>query len=89
MTRLEANREILAVLSNYLESNPDLRFGQALTNLNIASHLRSYAMNENKELEVFYDDIFFQESSDLSDRLNFALTRSTTDKTQQLPSATP
>lgn len=33
MTRLEANREIIKVLSELVEQNPDLRIGQLLTNI--------------------------------------------------------
>jgi hypothetical protein len=31
----EANKEILRILTDYLTKNPDIRFGQALYNLNI------------------------------------------------------
>lgn len=69
MTRLEANRQILSLLSSYFEAYPDLRFGQGLSNLNIATHVASYAMNENEELEKFFQDIYFEEPSDLAARL--------------------
>jgi hypothetical protein len=35
MTRLEANRKILKILSEYLEKYPTMRFNQALLNLDI------------------------------------------------------
>lgn len=38
--RLEANREILRLLSEYLETHPSLRFTQALYNLGLAGDER-------------------------------------------------
>lgn len=35
MKRLEANLQILKLLEQYIQENPDLRFGQALYNLAI------------------------------------------------------
>lgn len=35
MTRQEANREIIKILSQYVEDNPDIRFHQMLHNLNL------------------------------------------------------
>ena len=35
MTRQEANREIINILSQYVEDNPDIRFHQMLHNLNL------------------------------------------------------
>jgi hypothetical protein len=35
MTTLEANNEILGILMDYVNSNPTVRFNQALFNLNI------------------------------------------------------
>lgn len=69
MTRLQANRQILALLSAYFEAYPDLRFGQGLSNLGIATHLKSYAKNESNELEGFFQDIYYEEPSDLATRL--------------------
>jgi hypothetical protein len=33
--RQECNKQLIEILSNYLESYPDMRFGQALVNLKI------------------------------------------------------
>lgn len=49
MTRQEANFKILNQLKDYFTLYPDLRFGQGLYNLGIATHLKG-------------QDIFFQES---------------------------
>jgi hypothetical protein len=35
MTRLEANREIIRLLTEYMEKYPDMRFSQLLYNLDI------------------------------------------------------
>lgn len=39
MTRLEANLKILELIKEYLEKNPDQRFGQALVNLQILEEI--------------------------------------------------
>lgn len=36
--RLEKNLEILDKLFHYIKENPTIRFGQALSNLNLATH---------------------------------------------------
>jgi hypothetical protein len=41
MTRLDYNKQILDYLKTYLEENPDIRFWQALANLNIVSYVRT------------------------------------------------
>jgi hypothetical protein len=38
MTRKQANMEILRMMANYINSNPDLRFGQALRALDITRY---------------------------------------------------
>ena len=35
MTRLEANAEIIKILLEIMDKNPDLRFGQLLSNLEV------------------------------------------------------
>jgi hypothetical protein len=35
MTRLEANREIIKIISNIIEKNPDLRFEQAMYSIGL------------------------------------------------------
>lgn len=61
MTRYEANNEILDLLQNYCQAYPDQRFGQVLTNLDIATHLN---FGEGK-----MKDIFFEESEYLLTRI--------------------
>ncbi len=50
--RLEKNLEILDKLSQYLKQNPSIRFGQALSNLKLATH---------RDEGVRHLDIFFEE----------------------------
>jgi hypothetical protein len=59
--RLKANLQILDLLKDYFLEHPDYRFGQALHNLNIATHLACY----DKDVGTYHKDIFFQESKDL------------------------
>lgn len=42
LTRKEANWELLNMLSVYLMANPEIRFGQALTNLRIVEGKDSF-----------------------------------------------
>ena len=57
--RQEANREILAILSEFIEKYPDIRFGQALATIGIIQ----YDKGEAK-------DPFGEESIDMLKRLN-------------------
>lgn len=55
--RQQDNFKILDILFEYLKKNPDIRFGQALSNLNLATH--------RKESELArYMDIFYEEPSE-------------------------
>ena len=58
--RKEYNEKILEVLTKYLEENPEIRFGQALINLNILQ-------NEKDKPVVF--DPFSDESVDIYQRM--------------------
>lgn len=58
--RQEANREILAILSEFVEKYPDIRFGQALANIGVIQY------NDNGETK----DPFGEESIDMLRRLN-------------------
>ena len=42
MTRLEANREILAILADHIEKAPDIRFGQLLVNLGVLDRVEGF-----------------------------------------------
>ena len=57
MNRQEYNFKILTILQTYLTQNPDIRFGQALHNLNIATHR---VINDGYKPKD-YIDIFYEE----------------------------
>jgi len=65
MTRKEANDAILINLKYYLEAYPDMRFGQALVNLNI---VKSDNSSHNALLGVCLDP-FYDESEDTLKRM--------------------
>lgn len=78
--RLVANEAILEHILSYARAYPDLRFGQILTNLGIATHLVvgydevSYGKIDGVELEPkklvpIYKDIFYEESTDTLKKL--------------------
>ena len=58
--RKEYNEKILEVLTKYLEENPEIRFGQALINLNI--------LQIEKDKSVVFDP-FSDESVDIYQRM--------------------
>ena len=59
--RKEYNEKILEVLTKYLEENPEIRFGQALINLNILQY--------KKDKYVVFDP-FSDESVDIYQRMS-------------------
>ena len=59
--RKEYNKKILKVLTKYLEENPEIRFGQALINLNI--------LQNEKDKNVVFDP-FSDESVDIYQRMH-------------------
>jgi hypothetical protein len=61
MTRLEANREILALLNDHIEKYPDERFSQILQNIKVNICYRDYA--------IFLEDEFYLESEKLLERI--------------------
>ena len=50
--RLEKNLEVLDKLFHYLKENPTIRFGQALSNLNLATH----RLKETGVEDIFYEE---------------------------------
>lgn len=58
--RKEYNEKIFKVLTEYLEENPEIRFGQALINLNILQY--------EKDKNVVFDP-FSDESVDIYQRM--------------------
>lgn len=49
MTRLEANRELLKLISEYIKKNPDIRFGQALVNVGLIERPNDIFYIESEE----------------------------------------
>lgn len=64
--RLEKNLEILDKLYHYLKENPTIRFGQALSNLNLATH-RLLDDKENRPYNN--EDIFYEEPEETLDKM--------------------
>ena len=67
MTRLESNREILKILSDFIEKNPEQRFSQALYNLNIVKD--ELRMVDGFPSPVSWEREVFTESSETLDRV--------------------
>ena len=61
MSRLEKNLEILDKLYYYLKENPTIRFGQALSNLNLATHR---LLNDKENRLYNNEDIFYEEPTE-------------------------
>lgn len=55
--RLEKNLEVLDKLYHYLKKNPTIRFGQALSNLNLATH----RLLPKEDKPYNNEDIFYEE----------------------------
>lgn len=83
-TRLEANERIINHIQSYIRTYPDMRFGQALYNLGIATHCVETELTEkgNELVEKGQGlnlqsihfiprnrDIFFEESTDTLNKL--------------------
>jgi hypothetical protein len=64
MTRLEANREILKVLSQVVERYPDFRFNQLLVGIELIS------TNYDETLGTrYWNNEFYTESTDILERI--------------------
>ena len=62
-SRLEANRKIIGLLANLVETYPDWRFHQILTNVNV-----NVSELDNNGL-LMCKDMFYEESEDTLDRV--------------------
>lgn len=71
MNRLEKNLEILDKLYHYLKENPTIRFGQALSNLNLATHRREATQEVNGSGTWTHGtyDIFHEEPEETLDKM--------------------
>lgn len=61
MSRLESNIILLKHLEEYIKKYPDIRFGQALSNLNLATHRQKINTDGQGEKDYLYEDIFYEE----------------------------
>lgn len=61
MSRLENNTLLLKHLEEYIKKYPDIRFGQALSNLNLATHRQKINIDGQGEKDYLYEDIFYEE----------------------------
>lgn len=84
MERFEANMNIIHMLTDYVRAYPDMRFGQILYNMGIATHRNETELTE-KGIEALEDedddmqkgihyitrqrDIFYEESEDTLNKL--------------------
>lgn len=50
--RQQENFKILEVLREFFEKNPDIRFGQGLYNLNIATHI----IEGKSVIDIFFEE---------------------------------
>ena len=66
--RKTANEEILSILKEYLENHPEIRFVQALWNLNIIRISKEKMFNDNY---IIVDD-FYEEPTDTLKRIKNA-----------------
>ena len=62
MTRLEANKKIVDILKQIVESNPDLRFGQILFN-----YVLNYSQSDSGQIHI--DDPFYELSENTLKRI--------------------
>lgn len=72
MTRLESNLEILRRLETYLKTWPDMRFGQALINLDILTYtdIVSEQNDGTAVLHSVIEDPFYEEPAAMLKRMN-------------------
>ena len=72
MTRKETNLEILRLMYEYAEANPDMRFGQILSGSAVIMSGEIFDP-ENRQLGNFWWDEYYLESDDLLKRVAMAL----------------
>jgi hypothetical protein len=65
--RKKDNAAILTVLTQYLEANPDMRFSQALCNLNIVNYINGY--NSYNRIDTFWKDEYYLEPGEIIKRM--------------------
>ena len=66
--RKESNKELLRILSDIVEKNPDLRFGQILFNY-------QFIIGDDDDGNMRIIDPFFEESVDTLNRVKYIMSR--------------
>lgn len=70
LSRLQANEQIINLITDYMRTYTDQRFGQILYNLGVATHSVYHTMpQEGERAQVGYRDIFFEESAETLKKL--------------------
>lgn len=67
MTRHQANMTLLEILKGYLTDNPDIRFGQALVNLNALED--DFMATKTQVWGRVYKDPFYEEPQETLKRV--------------------
>ena len=76
MTRLQANEQIIYKILDYIRNYPDMRFGQALYNMGIATHcMEDHKTPDDEVFLTINRDIFFEESVDTLEKLTKSFTQ--------------
>lgn len=58
MTRQEANKKIITLLINQIETNPDLRFGQIVHNLGMLKEMgSSFDTNVGETIDYYEESV--------------------------------
>lgn len=72
MTRQEANREILKLLAEAVEAQPDTRFGQLLRNIGVVDETKITVLVHNGEEyeDIYWRNAFYIESTGTLDSMN-------------------
>lgn len=69
MTRQEANKQLLKILSNIIENNPDLRFSQILSAFGFVRHTRPIKQEGADLHRVEWLDEFYVEPQKILERV--------------------
>ena len=71
--RQEFNREILEILIEAVEKNPQLRFGQIMSMLRTVTHSRPMSQQTADQCDAHWRDEFYLESEVLLERMRRAV----------------
>mgnify|MGYP006275443969 CR=1 FL=1 len=69
MSRKQANEELVKILTEILEQNPELRFSQVLLSFGFVQHTRPVARRTADEYIVNWKDEFYTEPEVILERV--------------------